>query len=856
MSESRAVRVLYMEDDQRQARVAKTRLEREGYLVDLAGDGAEGLAKYGEGSHDVLVVDRSMPVCDGFEVIRTLASRGPLPPVIMVTAIGSEQIAVEAMKLGVSDYLVKCVSEAHLDLLPALIERALDEHRLAQQEHKAEEALRESEGRLNAMLESIGEEVSMMDRELNVIWANSAARSRFGDDIVGKKCYRAYNRRERPCEPSPCSTLKAFEDGKVHEHDAKLTDRAGNTVCFHCTASVVQRDNQGDPTAVVAVCRDLTEHERNEEKLAAYRAAVEARETVNRRLQRDVAERKRVEEKLQKYAADLQTANHCLEEASLMALAASHAKSEFLSNVSHDIRTPLNAIIGFAEMILVSESLGTARRQAEVILKESEHLLELINDVLDDAKIESGKVELEHEPLDLRQMAQWVVGSVHVQAREKGLEISLLMEDDVPCYVLGDALRLRQVLLNLVGNAVKFTHRGGVTVRIEALRGDSDRVGLRFSVIDTGIGIPKEKHQIIFEDFSQVDGSTTRKYGGTGLGTSIARKLVHLMGGQIGLESEPGKGSTFWFTLSSKVCQGPAHPDESALISQGPPASTQQTKVRAGHILMAEDYPTNQQLARAHLESAGHRLEIVENGAEAVAACRARTFDLILMDLQMPEMDGYEAARLIRSGDSRCAGIPILAMTANASASARKACRKAGIDGVITKPIRRGPFLATIARWLASSDKRVQPRPLDDGSPDDENSTAMSDDPLDHDEAVEQFGGNRALLHTVTDRFLRDLETVIPRLREAIARQDAEVVRREAHKIRGAAASLTAMPLAAAAERLESLGETSELSRAGEALDVFEEEFQRLRRFVSGSDTDNHKSETLEKGAPDASPCS
>ncbi len=857
MSESKGVRVLYMEDDPSQARVAERELERSGYVVDLACDGADGLAKYAQAAYDVLVIDRVMPVCDGLEVLRRLASQGSLPPAIMVTAVGNERNAVEAMKLGASDYLVKDSAGTHLGLLPTVIERALGQHRLAQQKRQAEESLRESEGTLNIILETICDHVSMMDKDLNIIWANGRAKELFGDDMVGKKCYQVYHRREQPCRLGVCSAASALQDGKTHTHDANLVDNAGNVRCFHCTANVALRDKEGNPTAVIKVAKDVTQSKRNEEKLAAYGAylekVVEVRTAelgnVNQQLQRDVAERKRVEEKLKQYAHNLELANRHLEEASFMARAASRAKSEFLSNVSHEIRTPLNGIIGFSEVILTSKSLNSACQQARVILGEAEHLLALINDLLDDAKIESGKLELECEPLDLEQVVQSVVSPLHIQVEEKGLELFVLTADDVPRYVLGDAVRLRQVLLNLVSNAVKFTERGSVTVQIDALQHDNHRATLRFAVIDTGIGIPKEKQEAIFESFTQVDGSTTRKYGGTGLGTSIAWKLVRLMGGQIGLKSEPGEGSTFWFTLTVKTCPTRPEPEALALISQSSMTCAQQAPRCTGHILLAEDYPTNQQLARSHLESAGHSLEIAENGVEAVAVCREHRFDLILMDLQMPEMDGYEATRRIRSELPDYAHVPILAMTANASASARKACREAGIDDVITKPIRRGPFLATIDRWLAPSDDEVQPPPSANQEPRQGSDATRPDTPLDYDQAVEGFGGDRALLDAVTDQFLQDVAGRIPLLREAIASEDAEVVRREAHKIHGGAANLTAMPLAAAAERLELLGESGDLAEAPEALDKFEERFQELKRFVSGGDTCNHKSETRAKGS-------
>lgn len=567
--------------------------------------------------------------------------------------------------------------------------------------------------------------------------------------------------------------------------------------------------------------------ERTHQLLAAYE-----------RMEKEMTERRRAEEQLKEYTRQLEAANRCLEQYSFMAQAATRAKSEFLSNVSHEIRTPLNGIIGFAEIILASNSVEQIHLQAQAILQESEHLLALINDVLDDAKTEVGKLELERRPLDIQYLLDSVERTVRVQAEGKGLEFSLQLDPAVPRYVVGDVVRLRQILLNLLGNAVKFTERGSVTLRAEMLGMENNRARLRFWVIDTGIGIPKDKQSLVFQSFTQVCGSTTRRYGGTGLGTSIAQKLVHLMEGEIGFESEPHQGTTFWFTVPLEVCTETPAPDTLAIVPETPPRVPGPAS-RSARVLVAEDYPINQEITRLHLEGAGHRVVIVTNGMEAVRACQQQQFDLILMDLHMPEMDGYEATREIRKLDAYYATVPILGLTADASHRTVEACREAGLNEVLVKPIRKNAFLGLVSRYLreqgpADSSVSCPPPSLEQSSrAANETPEASHTPPFRYQEAMADFGGNRALLNQALQQFIETVEAQADLVREALERGDRETVRREAHRIRGGAANLTAYPLATIAGRLESLAKEGDLADALRTWDDFQQEFQCLKEYLS-----------------------
>lgn len=585
------------------------------------------------------------------------------------------------------------------------------------------------------------------------------------------------------------------------------------------SASAVAASDMGD--AQSAAIQKLVE-ERTRQLLAAYQ-----------RMEKEIAQRRQAEEQLKQYTQQLEAANRCLEQYSFMAQTANRAKSEFLSNVSHEIRTPLNGILGFAEIILGSNNIEEMHLQAQAIIQESEHLLALINDVLDDAKIEVGKLELERRPLDMQHLIESVEQTVRVQAEGKGLEFLLEMAPTVPRYVVGDVVRLRQILLNLLSNAVKFTERGSVSLRVELMAVENGRARLRFWVIDTGIGIPKDKQSLIFQSFTQICGTTTRRYGGTGLGTSIAKKLVHLMEGEIGFESEPGRGTAFWFIVPLEICNETPSPEQMAVLPESPSPSSCIPSC-SGRVLLAEDYPVNQELARLHLESAGHTVVTVPNGQEAVQICQKDQFDIILMDLHMPEMDGYEATRQIRKLGGWCAEVPILGVTADASKQTVQACREAGLNEVIVKPLRKNSFLAVVGRYLREASKETSsaqgPKGLEHSveAPSGDCSTS----PLRYEEALRDFGGNRSLLNQAMHQFVETVDAQADLMREALQRGDRESVRREAHRIRGGAANLTAYPLAAIAGRLESLAKEGDPTDALRTWDDFRREFQRLKEYL------------------------
>jgi PAS domain S-box-containing protein len=805
----------------------------------------------------------------------------------------------------------------------------------------AEENLARQTSLLSGLLDSIPDIVFFKDIGGVYLGCNPAFAELVGlprEAIVGKTDQNLFNK-------SSAEFLREDEqimlDAGGPRHDEKWISYPDGRRVLVDTLMAPLRDEHAAIIGVVGVSRDVTERKLTEQELLATK---EMSEAMNRELA-DAIERSNL------MAAQAESANI--------------AKSEFLANMSHEIRTPMNGVIGMTGVLLDTDLTGEQREYADMIQKSAEALLSIINDILDFSKIEAGRLDLETIDFDLRATLDDLIDILAMRAHEKRLELSCLVDPDVPSRVQGDPGRLRQILTNLVGNAVKFTSKGEVAVHVTLDQEDDATALVRFAVWDTGIGIPVGKLGYLFQAFTQVDGSITRKFGGTGLGLSISRQLAELMNGEIGVESEHGKGSTFWFTvrlgkqasavegkvlsaedlagirilavdrnptncrvyaamldpwncrheeltdptsaldrlrtaaaagdpfriaildmpawemdgetlgrmikadpllqetllvmvtsvgkrgeaaraekagfaayLTKPVKQGQlcdclktalgriksADSSGEHIITRHSLVESQKQKVR---ILLAEDNITNQKVALKILEKLGYHADTASNGAEALDAVGTRSYDLVLMDIQMPEMDGFEVTNRIRSMASSASrqDVPIIAMTAHAMKGDREKCIEAGMNDYVSKPVQPRQLSEAIARWIPHQSATVPS--VSAGKENDRTQV------FDRAGLLELLDGDEEGLAELMETFLDDVPRQIQALQEAIEKGDAPDVRLHAHTIKGASANFRAMGLQVAACRLEEAAAAGDLSRAWDGLAKVNEEFDNFKHAVA-----------------------
>lgn len=715
---NRELRILVIDDDEFDRKNVERSLRslQPKPILTFATTAKEGLDRISKADFDCILLDYRLPGMDGGEMLTEIRKDGIKTPVIIMTSQGSEEIAVNMMKEGASHYMTKEQIEG--GAVEGTLLGVIRFHESETRKNLAEQALKERNAQLQLVFQATPVILFTLGIDGEITLIEGA-----GLDLIGGKPAVWIGKEISELFPKTLEIKRDVTSVLSGEQVVRESIRGNNTFEIHLHPL---RDAYGI-NGVLGLAIDISD--------------------------RKVAETQ-------------------LREAKELAEQTAKAKEDFLANMSHEIRTPMNAILGFTHLLAKSGLNPEQQGYLNSIGQAGETLLTIINDILDLSKIEAGKLSFSNVPFSAKEILEHIASIFGARIQEKGLTMKLEIGDDIPPVVDGDPNRLKQVLINLVGNAIKFTSEGSITIAIGCGGREDGICRMKFRVTDTGIGIPKEKQDTIWESFSQASNETTRLYGGTGLGLTISRRIVELQDGEIGLQSTPGVGSEFSFMIPYRI-------SDKTLESISSEGSEEQITLRSDiKVLVAEDNKMNRTLAEKILEGYGFELTLVENGDEAVKAVKAKDFHVVLMDIQMPVMDGIAATEFIRGQLSAPKSeVPIVALTAHAIDTEKKRCEDAGMNGYMTKPFDPIDLYQKIV-FLAD---RNGTDLVKGSSPE---ARAKGSTWFDLDYLLGISGGNDQFLSEIVDIFLDRVPDAMQNMRSCSDKRDWQELYRIAHTIK------------------------------------------------------------------------
>lgn len=740
---NRILKILIIDDDEVDRIIVKRALKATEFQYEITenSDPNAAFENLKKNNYDCVFLDYLLPGTDGLSLLKKARAEGVRSPMVIVTSQGDEKIAVEMMKAGASDYVIKTQINAHA--IAQILRNVIRLQDIENQKYETEQALKVSESRLAEAqrLARIGNwEFHLADK--SVYWSEEVFRifDRDVESFVPNKlnfldCIHPDD------QPIVIGALKKAIKNELINVDFRIITPEDEIKFANSQGySIFNTDNK--PVKIVGTIQDITERKRVEQELI---------------------DAKRVAEESMK------------------------VKQQFLANMSHEIRTPMNAIIGFTRILLKDSLSAEMKKYLEAIHFSSENLLVIINDILDFSKIESGKLTLEEVEFCLQEVIHPIIELFQPKVKEKDIELIYKIENNVPDYFLGDPFRLNQVIINLISNALKFTEKGSITLMIKVLEQEENIASLEFSVQDTGIGIPSNKLESIFDSFTQASSDTTRKYGGTGLGLAIVKNILELQGGKIWVESEIGKGSRFTFNLPLKKNLSGNVKKLSSSLTNDKSLAINLDKVK---VLLVEDNEINQLLAETVLRTAGCDVAIADNGKIALEKLREYHADIVLMDIQMPEMDGYEATSFIRNNfKAPYNQVPIIAMTAHAMSPESGKCIQAGMNDYISKPFDANDLYHKISSLV----KRDKPNTEKEMSNDEvliQNNQYMNERVVNLDYLKQMSEGNEIFVTKAINLFLQKAPADVDSLMDNFEKKDWVGLKLLCHKVKSSFAIL------------------------------------------------------------------